>query len=132
MPFAALAAVAVAGMLMAWFVPQTALQEPLPWSWARARPTSEPAPPAAVEQVLRDGQRQALSSRTLSTPPEAVVAPGFLPVLLAATVVVAFVVLAVELPALALGTLVLGAAAGVVVVGLLLRRRLTSVGGLAG
>jgi hypothetical protein len=131
-PFAALSALAIAGTLMAWLVPQTAHQEPLPWAWARARPVEGDVPASEAELPLRDGQREALASRTPPTPPDAVLAPGFLPVLFAAAVVVAFIALAVETPSVALGFLALGAGGAVILVGSLLSRRLTALGGLEG
>jgi len=130
--FVAFAAVAVVGLLVPWLVPHTALGEALPWTWARTAPPTTDEEAVAQALGLRPAQREALATRTRPNEPRTVVPPGFVSLLITAVVVVGFVILAVAAPTIALGILVLGLVAATVTTALVLSRRLTSVGDLAG
>jgi len=129
--YVALGALALAGVLLSWLSPRTALDEPLPWSWVRYRASPLPTLPPSEETMLRPGQRDALATRTLAHPPDAMLAPGFGPLIVAALIVVGFVVLAVTEPGIALLVLVLGTLGAGVAVARVLSRRLTPLGGLS-
>lgn len=129
--FVALGALALAGVLLSWVSPRTALDDPLPWSWVRNRPSLPIGFSASEELGLRPGQRDAIATRTLPHPPEAMLAPGFGPLVLASLLVVGYLVLAVAAPTYALLAGVLSTVGAVTAVALVLARRLTPIGGLA-
>jgi len=128
--FAALGGVALVGMMVSWFLPRTAREEPLPWSWGRPSADPDPGDALVEELALRPGQREALATRTPSHPPADALPPGFTSVIVAASLTCLFVGLAVAAPTVALLTMVLGVIAAVLTVALVLSRRLTEVGGL--
>lgn len=128
-----LGALAIAGLVWTWIPPRTARGEPLPWSWADPRIAPPLPPPGEVDgMALRPGQREALGSRTASTPPSTSLTPGFLSVIAAAIAAGVFVAIAVIVPQAAL---LVASAAAVVAIGwlvVLLGRRLTPQGGREG
>lgn len=130
--YVALGAVAIVGTLVSGFIPRTALEEPLPWTWTPSRSVPDLDDALAEELGLRPGQREALASRTRPSAPTDALPPGFGSVILAAALVMAFVGLAVAVPSVALLTLVVGVVGAVLAVALVLSRRLTAVGGLEG
>jgi len=130
--YAALAAVAMVGGLVSWFVPQTGGGEPLPWSWGAPSNPSESTEALGKSRGLRPGQREALATRTLPSPPATVMAPGFPSVLLGGVLLAGFVVLAVTVPTVTLVVLAFGVVGSVLAVALALSRRLTSDAGLEG
>lgn len=129
--FVGLGSLALAGVLVSWAAPRTALDEPLPWSWNRPRPSPAPGAPLDEALALRDGQREALATRTLPQPPPTMLAPGSGSLLVASLCVIGFLAVAVTAPTFAVLALVLGAVAGVAAVAVVLSRRLTPLGGLA-
>jgi hypothetical protein len=129
--YAALGGLGLAGVVLPWASPRTALDEPLPWSWLRRQPVPAPSPAVSEELGLRPGQRDALATRTLPHAPEAMGTPGFGAFLVMAALVLGFVALAVSAPSYALLALVLGTVGAFVVVALVLSRRLTQLGGLS-
>ena len=129
--YVGLGGLAFAGVVLPWASPRTALDEPLPWSWLRRHPPTAPSRHISEELGLRPGQRQALATRTLPHPPEAMLSPGFGALLMAAVIVTGFLVLAVSAPSFALLVLVLGTVGAVVAVALVLSRRLAPLGGLS-
>lgn len=128
--FVALGAIALMGVVLPWVSPHTALEERLPWNWMGRG--SSPSPGLLDPELvgLRTGQRSALETRTLPTPPTTVLAPGLGSLLVAGLAVLAFLSLAVLAPTFALLTLVLGTVAALLTVALVLSRRLVSHGGL--
>jgi hypothetical protein len=129
--YAGLGGIGLAGVVLPWASPRTALDEPLPWSWLRRHPVPAPSQLVSEELGLRPGQRDALVTRTLPHAPEAMATPGFGAFLVTALLVAGFLALAVIAPSYALLALVLGTVGAVVAVALVLFRRLTKLGGLA-
>ncbi|MGA8664261.1 MAG: hypothetical protein WB809_04235, partial [Thermoplasmata archaeon] len=128
----ALGGIALVALVLSWISPRSALGEALPWSWFKFVPSAAPTDGEPAELELRDGQRDALATRTRSTPPETFLSPGFGSLIVAGVGVIVFLALAVVAPAGALLALVVGLAAGLIGIALVLSRRLTPVGGLAG
>ncbi len=129
--YAGLGGLGLAGVVLPWASPRTALDEPLPWSWLRHHPVPAPSLRVSEELGLRPGQRDALATRTLPHAPEAMATPGFGAFLVTALLVTGFLALAVIAPSYTLLALVLGTVGAVVAVALVLSRRLTKLGGLA-
>ena len=129
--FVCLGGLALAGVVLSWISPRTALEESLPWSWVGTRASPKPSVPISEELGLRPGQRAALATRTLPTPPSAAWPPGLGSVVVASLLVVGFVSLTVVAPTVALLSLVIGAAVALVAVALVLSRQLTRLGGLS-
>ena len=129
--FVGLGVLAFAGVFLSWVAPHTALGEPLPWSWARHRPGAVPPTPSDGTFALRAGQRDALATRSLPTPPEAMLVPGLGAIAVTAVIVVLFLALAVGAPTFAVIALVFGSVAAAVALAAVLSRRLTPLGGLS-
>jgi len=130
--YAALGAVALLGVILAWTSPRTALEEPLPWSWARPRPPSPRETLADDELGLRPGQRDALASRTRPLAPDSMFAPGFEALVVTCLLLAAFIGLAVAAPSYTLLVLGIATVGALLAVGRVLGRRLTPLGGLEG
>jgi hypothetical protein len=130
--YVALGAVALLGVILSWISPRTALEEPLPWSWARSRPATPAETSLAEELGLRPGQRDALATRSRPISPDAMFAPGFGALIVTCLLLAGFITLAVAAPSYALLVLVLGTVGALVAVGVVLGRRLTPIGGLEG
>jgi len=130
--FVALGGVALVALVLSWISPRTALDEPLPWSWFKFPLSPTLAVPLSDGLELRDGQREALATRTRSSSPGTVLSPGFGSLLVAGLLVGAFLGLASVVPALALLGLAVATAAAMIGVARVLSWRLTPLGGLAG
>ena len=128
--FVAFGGLALAAIVASWVVPRTALGEPLPWSWVGPRRPSRLPPSPADELPLRPGQREALASRTVPTPPERMAAAGFPSIVISALLVIGFVALAELAPTVALLVLVLGILGALGAVSAILHRRLVPLGHL--
>lgn len=130
--YVVLGTVAIVGTLAGMLAPQTALAEPLPWSIAPLRSSTEPVNAVDERLALRPGQREALATRTQPRAPGGVISPGFASVIVASFLALGFVVLAASVPSITLLVFVLGVVGAILAVALVLSRRLTSTGGLEG
>ncbi len=123
--FIGLAGLGFLGVLIAALSPRTALDEPLPWGWARgARTAARPDRFVDLDE-LRAGQREALASRTRARGPPEAVPPGFVSLMITALAIVVMVPAAIYLPRYVLLLLALAIIGLVVGVAALLLRRLT-------